>query len=150
MSTKHLWIHKCWVGFIAWLSTMLYRQKDFSLPALGLGRSGALQVCWFSCPLFPSLLQLSLQITPPCESEQYYEYSGRCCRKCEPGMWALAGLRGSLGAALWVTGEAVSSPDCWWIGTCPAGAWSQAYKCLPRAGVVLVASAKASAADLLE
>ncbi|XP_065484753.1 tumor necrosis factor receptor superfamily member 11A isoform X2 [Caloenas nicobarica] len=29
--------------------------------------------------------QLSLQITPPCESEQHYEYSGRCCTKCEPG-----------------------------------------------------------------
>ncbi|NXG43190.1 TNR11 factor, partial [Psilopogon haemacephalus] len=28
---------------------------------------------------------LSLEITPPCESEQHYEYSGRCCRKCEPG-----------------------------------------------------------------
>uniref|UniRef100_A0A8D2QP61 TNF receptor superfamily member 11a n=1 Tax=Zosterops lateralis melanops TaxID=1220523 RepID=A0A8D2QP61_ZOSLA len=52
--------------------------------------SGALQVCWFSCPLFPSLLQLSLQITPPCESEQYYEYSGRCCRKCEPGKYLSA------------------------------------------------------------
>ncbi|KAJ7413865.1 tumor necrosis factor receptor superfamily member 11A [Willisornis vidua] len=30
-------------------------------------------------------LQLSLQITPPCESEQHYEYSGQCCTKCEPG-----------------------------------------------------------------
>ncbi|XP_009959186.1 PREDICTED: tumor necrosis factor receptor superfamily member 11A [Leptosomus discolor] len=28
---------------------------------------------------------LSLQITPPCESEQHYEYSGQCCTKCEPG-----------------------------------------------------------------
>ncbi|XP_030121260.4 tumor necrosis factor receptor superfamily member 11A isoform X1 [Taeniopygia guttata] len=34
--------------------------------------------------------QLSLQITPPCESEQHYEYSGRCCRKCEPGKYLSA------------------------------------------------------------
>lgn len=33
-----------------------------------------------------SPLQLSLQSTLPCESEQHYEYSGRCCKKCEPGM----------------------------------------------------------------
>ncbi|NXI35568.1 TNR11 factor, partial [Galbula dea] len=30
---------------------------------------------------------LSLEITPPCESEQHYEYSGRCCTKCEPGKY---------------------------------------------------------------
>ncbi|RMC16048.1 hypothetical protein DUI87_08257 [Hirundo rustica rustica] len=35
-------------------------------------------------------VQLSLQITPPCESEQHYEYSGRCCRKCEPGKYLSA------------------------------------------------------------
>ncbi|XP_054141058.1 tumor necrosis factor receptor superfamily member 11A isoform X4 [Melozone crissalis] len=34
--------------------------------------------------------QLSLQITPPCESEQHYEYLGRCCRKCEPGKYLSA------------------------------------------------------------
>ncbi|NXP28702.1 TNR11 factor, partial [Scytalopus superciliaris] len=33
---------------------------------------------------------LSLQITPPCESEQHYEYSGRCCTKCEPGKYLSA------------------------------------------------------------
>uniref|UniRef100_UPI002540DB0C tumor necrosis factor receptor superfamily member 11A n=1 Tax=Euleptes europaea TaxID=460621 RepID=UPI002540DB0C len=31
--------------------------------------------------------QLSLQITPPCSNEQYYEYLGRCCAKCEPGKY---------------------------------------------------------------
>ncbi|NXF56791.1 TNR11 factor, partial [Ciccaba nigrolineata] len=38
---------------------------------------------------------LSLQITPPCESEQHYEYSGRCCTKCEPGKYMLARCTGS-------------------------------------------------------
>ncbi|NXL97584.1 TNR11 factor, partial [Tyrannus savana] len=33
---------------------------------------------------------LSLQITLPCESEQHYEYSGRCCTKCEPGKYLSA------------------------------------------------------------
>ncbi|NXU55756.1 TNR11 factor, partial [Turnix velox] len=33
---------------------------------------------------------LSLQITPPCEGEQHYEYSGRCCKKCEPGKYLSA------------------------------------------------------------
>ncbi|NWT00023.1 TNR11 factor, partial [Mionectes macconnelli] len=33
---------------------------------------------------------LSLQITLPCESEQHYEYSGRCCAKCEPGKYLSA------------------------------------------------------------
>ncbi|NXW58809.1 TNR11 factor, partial [Eurystomus gularis] len=33
---------------------------------------------------------LSLQVTPPCESEQHYEYSGRCCTKCEPGKYMSA------------------------------------------------------------
>uniref|UniRef100_A0A672TQW8 TNF receptor superfamily member 11a n=1 Tax=Strigops habroptila TaxID=2489341 RepID=A0A672TQW8_STRHB len=31
-----------------------------------------------------------LQITPLCESEQHYEYSGRCCTKCEPGKYMSA------------------------------------------------------------
>ncbi|CAM9252413.1 unnamed protein product [Bubo scandiacus] len=39
--------------------------------------------------------QLSLQITPPCESEQHYEYSGRCCTKCEPGKYMSARCTGS-------------------------------------------------------
>lgn len=34
--------------------------------------------------------QLSLQSTLPCESEQHYEYSGRCCKKCEPGKYMSA------------------------------------------------------------
>uniref|UniRef100_A0A663MSV5 TNF receptor superfamily member 11a n=1 Tax=Athene cunicularia TaxID=194338 RepID=A0A663MSV5_ATHCN len=38
---------------------------------------------------------LSLQITPPCESEQHYEYSGRCCTKCEPGKYMSARCTGS-------------------------------------------------------
>ncbi|KFP13344.1 Tumor necrosis factor receptor superfamily member 11A, partial [Egretta garzetta] len=42
-----------------------------------------------------SLLQLSLQITPPCESEQHYEYSGRCCTKCEPGKYMSARCTGT-------------------------------------------------------
>uniref|UniRef100_A0A8C2U2A8 TNF receptor superfamily member 11a n=1 Tax=Coturnix japonica TaxID=93934 RepID=A0A8C2U2A8_COTJA len=33
---------------------------------------------------------LSLQSTLPCESEQHYEYSGRCCKKCEPGKYMSA------------------------------------------------------------
>ncbi|XP_009586055.1 PREDICTED: tumor necrosis factor receptor superfamily member 11A, partial [Fulmarus glacialis] len=40
-------------------------------------------------------LQLSLQITPPCESEQHYEYSGRCCTKCEPGKYMAARCTGT-------------------------------------------------------
>ncbi|XP_050748620.1 tumor necrosis factor receptor superfamily member 11A [Gymnogyps californianus] len=39
--------------------------------------------------------QLSLQITPPCESEQHYEYSGRCCTKCEPGRYMSARCTGT-------------------------------------------------------
>ncbi|KAM6410898.1 LOW QUALITY PROTEIN: tumor necrosis factor receptor superfamily member 11A [Pluvialis apricaria] len=39
--------------------------------------------------------QLSLQITPPCESEQHYEYSGRCCTKCEPGKYMSARCTGT-------------------------------------------------------
>ncbi|KAM6104664.1 tumor necrosis factor receptor superfamily member 11A isoform 2-T2 [Theristicus caerulescens] len=39
--------------------------------------------------------QLSLQITPPCESEQHYEYSGRCCTKCEPGKYMSARCTGA-------------------------------------------------------
>ncbi|XP_009077745.1 PREDICTED: tumor necrosis factor receptor superfamily member 11A [Acanthisitta chloris] len=38
----------------------------------------------------PLCVQFSLQITPPCESEQHYEYSGRCCTKCEPGKYLSA------------------------------------------------------------
>ncbi|NXT20481.1 TNR11 factor, partial [Syrrhaptes paradoxus] len=38
---------------------------------------------------------LSLQITPPCESEQHYEYSGRCCTKCEPGKYMSARCTGA-------------------------------------------------------
>ncbi|NXK47822.1 TNR11 factor, partial [Chauna torquata] len=33
---------------------------------------------------------LSLQSTLLCESEQHYEYSGRCCTKCEPGKYMSA------------------------------------------------------------
>ncbi|NXP73218.1 TNR11 factor, partial [Ramphastos sulfuratus] len=55
-----------------------------------LGSSETLKVHCFSCPLSPSVLQLSLEITPPCDSEQHYEYSGRCCRKCEPGKYMSA------------------------------------------------------------
>ncbi|XP_054840279.1 tumor necrosis factor receptor superfamily member 11A isoform X2 [Eublepharis macularius] len=39
--------------------------------------------------------QLSLQITPPCSNEQYYEYLGRCCMKCEPGTYMSAKCSGS-------------------------------------------------------
>ncbi|KAM6135180.1 tumor necrosis factor receptor superfamily member 11A [Pterocles gutturalis] len=39
--------------------------------------------------------QLSLQITPPCKSEQHYEYSGRCCTKCEPGKYMSARCTGT-------------------------------------------------------
>ncbi|NXJ93385.1 TNR11 factor, partial [Corythaixoides concolor] len=38
---------------------------------------------------------LSLQITLPCESEQHYEYSGRCCTKCEPGKYMSARCTGT-------------------------------------------------------
>ncbi|XP_077209538.1 tumor necrosis factor receptor superfamily member 11A [Paroedura picta] len=34
--------------------------------------------------------QVSLQITPPCNNEQYYEHLDRCCTKCEPGMYMSA------------------------------------------------------------
>uniref|UniRef100_A0A670ZUU4 Tumor necrosis factor receptor superfamily member 5 n=1 Tax=Pseudonaja textilis TaxID=8673 RepID=A0A670ZUU4_PSETE len=37
--------------------------------------------------LFCSILQLYLQVKPSCSSEQQYEYSGRCCTKCEPGKY---------------------------------------------------------------
>ncbi|KAM6282790.1 tumor necrosis factor receptor superfamily member 11A isoform 2-T2 [Porphyrio hochstetteri] len=39
--------------------------------------------------------QLSLHITPPCEGEQHYEYSGRCCTKCEPGKYMSARCTGT-------------------------------------------------------
>ncbi|XP_010226820.1 PREDICTED: tumor necrosis factor receptor superfamily member 11A [Tinamus guttatus] len=39
--------------------------------------------------------QLSLQVTPPCESEQHYEHSGRCCTKCEPGKYMFAKCTGT-------------------------------------------------------
>ncbi|NWQ69958.1 TNR11 factor, partial [Neopipo cinnamomea] len=45
---------------------------------------------------------LSLQITPPCESDQHYEYSGRCCTKCEPGKY--------LSARCTVTSDSVCQP----------------------------------------
>ncbi|NXG20795.1 TNR11 factor, partial [Grallaria varia] len=45
---------------------------------------------------------LSLQITPPCESEQHYEHSGRCCTKCEPGKY--------LSARCTVTSDSVCQP----------------------------------------
>ncbi|NWR68737.1 TNR11 factor, partial [Centropus unirufus] len=38
---------------------------------------------------------LSQQIAPPCESEQHYEYSGRCCTKCEPGKYMSARCTGT-------------------------------------------------------
>ncbi|XP_061851620.1 tumor necrosis factor receptor superfamily member 11A isoform X2 [Colius striatus] len=52
--------------------------------------------CWLLllC-LTASGTQLSLQITPPCESEQHYEYSGRCCTKCEPGKYMSARCSGT-------------------------------------------------------
>ncbi|XP_035174442.1 tumor necrosis factor receptor superfamily member 11A isoform X2 [Oxyura jamaicensis] len=34
--------------------------------------------------------QLSLQSTLLCDSERHYEYSGRCCTKCEPGKYMSA------------------------------------------------------------
>ncbi|NXJ76359.1 TNR11 factor, partial [Trogon melanurus] len=54
-----------------------------------------LHLRWFSCPLSSSPLQWSLQMTPPCESEQHYEYSGRCCTKCEPGKYMSARCTGT-------------------------------------------------------
>ncbi|XP_044282465.1 tumor necrosis factor receptor superfamily member 11A [Varanus komodoensis] len=39
---------------------------------------------------FLTEVQLSLQITTPCISEQHYEYLGRCCTKCEPGKYMFA------------------------------------------------------------
>ncbi|MXQ96362.1 hypothetical protein E5288_WYG022877 [Bos mutus] len=30
---------------------------------------------------------VTLQITPPCTSERYYEHLGQCCKKCEPGTY---------------------------------------------------------------
>uniref|UniRef100_A0A8C0BLI3 TNF receptor superfamily member 11a n=1 Tax=Buteo japonicus TaxID=224669 RepID=A0A8C0BLI3_9AVES len=35
------------------------------------------------------------QITLPCENEQHYEYSGRCCTKCEPGKYMSARCTGT-------------------------------------------------------
>ncbi|KAH1177236.1 tumor necrosis factor receptor superfamily member 11A isoform X1 [Mauremys mutica] len=46
--------------------------------------------CWLVLCLFIADKQLSLQISPACESEQNYEYSGRCCTKCEPGKYMSA------------------------------------------------------------
>uniref|UniRef100_A0A8C4VSD0 Tumor necrosis factor receptor superfamily member 5 n=1 Tax=Gopherus evgoodei TaxID=1825980 RepID=A0A8C4VSD0_9SAUR len=43
----------------------------------------------------PSVSQLSLQISPACESEQHYEFSGRCCTKCEPGKYMSAKCTGT-------------------------------------------------------
>uniref|UniRef100_A0A8B9XYP2 Tumor necrosis factor receptor superfamily member 5 n=1 Tax=Bos mutus grunniens TaxID=30521 RepID=A0A8B9XYP2_BOSMU len=40
-------------------------------------------------PLLSHFLKFSvtLQITPPCTSERYYEHLGQCCKKCEPGTY---------------------------------------------------------------
>ncbi|NWU94990.1 TNR11 factor, partial [Upupa epops] len=38
---------------------------------------------------------LSLEVTLLCESEQHYEYSGRCCTKCEPGKYMAARCTGT-------------------------------------------------------
>ncbi|XP_009883581.1 PREDICTED: tumor necrosis factor receptor superfamily member 11A [Charadrius vociferus] len=46
-------------------------------------------------PPFQHCDKFSLQITPPCESEQHYEYSGRCCTKCEPGKYMSARCTGT-------------------------------------------------------
>ncbi|XP_075777496.1 tumor necrosis factor receptor superfamily member 11A [Pelodiscus sinensis] len=45
---------------------------------------------WLVLCLFMADKQLSLQISLACESEQRYEYSGRCCTKCEPGKYMSA------------------------------------------------------------
>ncbi|XP_026556861.1 tumor necrosis factor receptor superfamily member 11A [Pseudonaja textilis] len=45
--------------------------------------------CWLAL-LFTTVVpgvQLYLQVKPSCSSEQQYEYSGRCCTKCEPGKY---------------------------------------------------------------
>uniref|UniRef100_A0A8C0J5K6 TNF receptor superfamily member 11a n=1 Tax=Chelonoidis abingdonii TaxID=106734 RepID=A0A8C0J5K6_CHEAB len=47
-----------------------------------------LSLCFLHDHFF--LMDLSLQISPACESEQHYEYSGRCCTKCEPGKYMSA------------------------------------------------------------
>ncbi|XP_075600996.1 tumor necrosis factor receptor superfamily member 11A isoform X1 [Balearica regulorum gibbericeps] len=52
--------------------------------------------CWLLLLCFAAAgKQLSLQITPPCESEQHYEHSGRCCTKCEPGKYMSARCTGT-------------------------------------------------------
>ncbi|KAH0617980.1 hypothetical protein JD844_016818 [Phrynosoma platyrhinos] len=48
------------------------------------------------------VLQFSLQITPPCKSDQHYEHAGRCCTKCEPGKY--------MSAKCTVTAESVCKP----------------------------------------
>uniref|UniRef100_A0A6J0T5P0 Tumor necrosis factor receptor superfamily member 11A isoform X1 n=1 Tax=Pogona vitticeps TaxID=103695 RepID=A0A6J0T5P0_9SAUR len=40
--------------------------------------------------VFATNMQISLQVTPPCKSDQHYEYAGRCCTKCEPGKYMSA------------------------------------------------------------
>uniref|UniRef100_A0A8C8SUE3 TNF receptor superfamily member 11a n=1 Tax=Pelusios castaneus TaxID=367368 RepID=A0A8C8SUE3_9SAUR len=45
---------------------------------------------WLVLFLFITDKQLSLQISLACESEQHYEYAGRCCTKCEPGKYMSA------------------------------------------------------------
>ncbi|KAK9403593.1 tumor necrosis factor receptor superfamily member 11A [Crotalus adamanteus] len=42
--------------------------------------------CWLVLVLASVVpdVQLYLQVRPSCSSEQHYEYSGRCCTKCEP------------------------------------------------------------------
>ncbi|XP_015666997.1 tumor necrosis factor receptor superfamily member 11A [Protobothrops mucrosquamatus] len=45
--------------------------------------------CWLVLVLASVVpdVQLYLQVRPSCSSEQHYEYSGRCCTKCEPGKY---------------------------------------------------------------
>ncbi|XP_067323628.1 tumor necrosis factor receptor superfamily member 11A isoform X2 [Anolis sagrei] len=49
--------------------------------------------CWtlaFLLSLCTTGAQFSIQITPPCKSDQHYEYAGKCCTKCEPGKYMYA------------------------------------------------------------
>uniref|UniRef100_A0A671FBI6 Tumor necrosis factor receptor superfamily member 5 n=1 Tax=Rhinolophus ferrumequinum TaxID=59479 RepID=A0A671FBI6_RHIFE len=42
---------------------------------------------WLALCALLCQLQVTFQITPPCASERQYERFGRCCAKCEPGMY---------------------------------------------------------------
>ncbi|XP_061446264.1 tumor necrosis factor receptor superfamily member 11A isoform X2 [Rhineura floridana] len=64
-------------GFHCSLSSLVFFQLERS------------PVMWLS-PLPLGNYPLSLQITPPCSSEQHYEHFGRCCTKCEPGKYMSA------------------------------------------------------------